>query len=344
MKKRLNLIFGAAISLLFIFLAFRQTHIADIVDAIKKSLGPYLLLLLFFVLFSAYLRAIRWKYFLLPLKNVRSSNLLSALMIGYGANVILPAHLGEVMRAFILGRKEKISVSSVLATIFVERIIDVLTFLFLLIFLLLFYDFPHWVKESALILLTIAVFISGFLVFIAQKTSTALNFLNFFLKPLPDSIKNKLNQIVLTFVSGLRALKKKSHYFIIFFLSIAIWIGYVMGFASGILSFHLKLPWIAPLVLMVLTTISIVVPSSPGYIGTYHYLCQLGLSFFGVDKNEALAVAIIMHAFNTLPFLIIGIYYSWREGFNLIKFSKSSEVNPPAIPAEIMEKNYANEK
>ncbi len=328
MKKHLKFIIGILISAVFITLAFRQVRISDVIDSISKASFNYILLLLFFVIFSAYVRAVRWYYFLLPIKKTDINSLFSSLLIGYGANVILPAHLGEIIRAYVLGRKKNIPVSSTLATILVERIIDILTFLFLLIFLLLIYDFPIWVKEGAIILFILTIFLIIFIVFLRLKTDLMEKLLNFILKPAPKTFKERINRIIITFAKGFTGLKKKSHYFIIFLLSVVIWSGYVFGFAVGLKAFNLHLPWIAPIVLMVITTISIVVPSSPGYIGTYHYLCQLGLGFFGVPKSEALAFAIVLHAFNTIPFLILGLFSAWREGFNLFKFSKSqSEVN-----------------
>ena len=323
MKKKVNIIIGITISIIFLVLAFYQVRIADIINSIKEASLAYLLAVLFFVLFSAYLRALRWYYFLLPLKKIDTQSLFSSLMIGYGANVILPAHLGEIVRAFVLGRKKKFPVSSILATVLVERVIDVLTFLFLLIFLLLIYDFPIWVKEGALVLFVLSLILIIIIIFVRVRTSATLNLINIILKPAPAKIREKINRLIETFAAGFTGLKKKSHYLITFLLSIAIWLGYIFGFAFGLKAFHFHLPWVAPVVLMVITTISIVVPSSPGYIGTYHWLCQLSLGFFGVHKSEALGFALVLHALNTLPFLIIGLIFAWREGVNIFQFGKN---------------------
>ncbi|NOY60601.1 MAG: flippase-like domain-containing protein [Calditrichaeota bacterium] len=327
MKKKLHFIVGIAISTVFIILAFYQVRLSELVDSIKTASISYVLIVLFFVIFSAYLRALRWYYFLLPQKKIDINSLFSSLLIGYGANVILPAHLGEIVRAFVLGKKKKLAVSSTLATILVERVIDILTFLFLLIFLLLIYDFPKWVKESAIALFVVALLLIVMIIFIRIKTNATIKLINHLLKPAPLKFREKINHLIETFAAGFVGLNKKSHYVVTFLLSIAIWLGYVFGFAFGLKAFHLHLPWIAPLVLMVITTISIVVPSSPGYIGTYHWLCQLALGFFGVGKSEALGFALVIHALNTLPFLILGLICAWKEGVNIFQFSR----NRPAL-------------
>ena len=71
------------------------------------------------------------------------------------------------------------------------------------------------------------------------------------------------------------------------------------------------------LVLLVMTTISILVPSSPGYVGTYHYLCQLALGLFLVPKGPALSYAVIVHGINILPVLVLGLIILSLEGLSI---------------------------
>ena len=101
-------------------------------------------------------------------------------------------------------------------------------------------------------------------------------------------------------------------------LSAAIWGCYGMVYYLNIVAFHLDqtyyVPWYATLVILVVTTISIVVPSSPGYVGTFHYLCQLSLVMFGVNAGIALSYATVVHAVNVLPVTIIGLVMANIEG------------------------------
>jgi uncharacterized membrane protein YbhN (UPF0104 family) len=74
-------------------------------------------------------------------------------------------------------------------------------------------------------------------------------------------------------------------------------------------------------VVLVITTISIVVPSSPGYVGTYHYLAVLSLSLFAVDKSTALSFAVVAHATAVLTVTVVGMACAWKEGVSLSTMS-----------------------
>ena len=86
------------------------------------------------------------------------------------------------------------------------------------------------------------------------------------------------------------------------------------------------------LVVLIITTISIVVPSSPGYIGTYHWLCQFSLELFAVPRALGLSYAIILHAVNFFPVFIVGIILAWKEGISFTK-SKNDALN---VKAEVI--------
>jgi hypothetical protein len=64
----------------------------------------------------------------------------------------------------------------------------------------------------------------------------------------------------------------------------------------------------------VFTTISVVIPSTPGYVGTFHYLCQVALVMFGVPSSEALSFAVIAHIVGVAPVAVLGLICAHFEG------------------------------
>ena len=79
-----------------------------------------------------------------------------------------------------------------------------------------------------------------------------------------------------------------------------------------------------PVILLVITTIGVVVPSSPGYVGTYHYLCQISLAMFGVLSGPALSFAAVVHGINFLPVLVAGLILAYLEGVKISKIKDPS--------------------
>lgn len=120
---------GIGISVLFLFLAFRKVNLHELKKALESANYIYLIPAILLTILSLWIRAFRWQYILQPVREIRVSSLFSATMIGFMANNLLPVRLGEFVRAYTIGEKERISKSSSLATIVVERIFDGITIL-----------------------------------------------------------------------------------------------------------------------------------------------------------------------------------------------------------------------
>ncbi|HEY4613760.1 MAG TPA: lysylphosphatidylglycerol synthase transmembrane domain-containing protein, partial [Bacteroidota bacterium] len=114
----------------FLYLAFRNANLEKLWDSLKNANLWWIALLFPLGLFSHWLRALRWKYIIAPIKpNASLRNLFSAVMIGYMVNNVIP-RAGELVRPYVAGKLEHISKSSALGTVVLERILDTVTFLF----------------------------------------------------------------------------------------------------------------------------------------------------------------------------------------------------------------------
>ena len=325
-KKSLKIIIGILISILFMYLAFRKVDFNKMLTAIQDINLIYVLLIIVVVFLNNVIRALRWRLLLYPIKKVDPVSCFTSLQIGYTANTILPAHLGEFIRAYLIGKKNNIPSSAVFATIVTERIIDIISLLFFMVLTLLIYPFPDWVRSSGYIMFAGTVVLILFLFLLKIKPEKTLNVTGVFLKFFPEPFKNKILTLLSTFLDGFVGMKNWQHYLGTILLSIAIWIFYGLFFLFGLLAFNLHLSWIAPVVLIVTTTIAIVVPSSPGYVGTFHWICQITLGLFGISKSLGLAFALVIHGVNTIPFFIFGLFLAWREGIQISKINKSYDI------------------
>jgi len=314
---------GLLISALFLYLAFRRVDFGLMWDALKKANYWYLPPAIFILFFSHYLRVLRWRYLLDPIKRLDTSSLFSSLIIGYGANTVTPAHLGEFLRAYVLSKKREISMGSTFATIVIERMIDVFTLLLLMCLVIFVHPFPDWVVKSGYVMFAATLGLFLLLIFLKRSSSTAEAFLRVLLKPLPERYENTIKGMTDRFLSGIVPLKRWHDYVTVTILSAAIWACYGLAFYFGLEAFDFirtyHLAWYASLVLLVITTISVVVPSSPGYVGTFHFLCQISLAMFGVPASPALSFAVAIHAVNFLPVLAAAILLASYEGIRIYK-------------------------
>ncbi len=332
LKRHLRWMIGIPISLLFIYLAFRKVEIDAMWEALKQADYLYLPPILAVLFLSHYLRALRWRYLLDPLRRVDTRSLFSSLLIGYMANAFTPAHLGEFLRAFFLSRKRSLPMGSVFATIVVERVIDMFSLLALMPAAIFLYPFPDWVTRSGYIMLALTVGMMAFLVLLRVATASTLNLLGFILKPLPNRFTVRLLEAAERFIAGVQPLRRRQDYGAVAGLSVLIWGCYGVVFHLALVAFDFnrlyQLPWSASLILLVITTIAVVVPSSPGYVGTYHYLCQLSLALYQVPAGPALSFAAVAHAVNFVPVLIVGLLLAHFEGIKLSRIG--AERSEPA--------------
>lgn len=133
-KSHIQLLVGTLISLVFLYFALKGVNIRELLQAMKSFNWLWALPFLAVTIFTMWLRAWRWHYFLKPSVNLTTKQLFGPMMAGFALNGLLPARIGEFARAYILGKKYQLPFTKVFATIVVERIFDTLTLLVLLTF------------------------------------------------------------------------------------------------------------------------------------------------------------------------------------------------------------------
>jgi len=152
--------------------------------------------------------------------------------------------------------------------------------------------------------------------------------MNLLFKPLNKGFRERLGRGIRSFVVGIVPLRSGWDYLVVAVLSVVIWACYgvilhlILHAFDFVSVYHL--PWSTSLIILVITTIGIVIPSSPGYVGTYHWLCQVSLAMFGVPAGPALSFAILTHGVNFLPVLIAGLILAYYEGVEIFRLQDKS--------------------
>jgi hypothetical protein len=236
--------------------------------------------------------------------------------------------------------------SSTLATIVIERIIDVFTLLLLMCLVIFIHPFPDWVVKSGYIMFAVTLGLFLLLVFLKRSGSKAESLLHILFKPLPERYEPRIKGMIGRFLSGVVPLRRWHDYVTVTVLSAAIWACYGLGFYIGLEAFDFiktyHLAWYTSLVLLVIATISVAVPSSPGYVGTFHFLCQISLAMFGVPASPALSFAVAIHAVNLVPVLVLAILLASYEGIRI--FEPDVEATEELKPQTEIDKNFRQDE
>ena len=320
---------GIGISLFFLVLLFRKIDFAQLLSTLKSLDWRYLLAAIFVTFVSYSLRAVRWHYLVLPLKKAAPRNLLAATIICYMANNLLPARLGEFIRAYLLAEKENLEASSVFATLVLDRLFDGFSVLIILLVTFFTVKLPPGMEnvQRGLVTggyVTFALYVTViiFLVFLKRRTATTLSFTSKILKPFPAKVSGKVIPVLGSFISGIRLTSNPKELFALVFSSALIWGTAVWPVDLLLKAFRIDLPLAASMFILVFLVFAVMVPASPGYIGTYHAACMYGLMAFNVPKELALSVAIVMHSISFFPVIIIGFLFLWKDGISFSSLGK----------------------
>jgi uncharacterized protein (TIRG00374 family) len=310
---------GIIFSSFFLYLAFKDVDFDILFESFKTTNYFLFLFSVLFLFVSFWIRAWRWRYLMIPVKDTTIKKLFAPMMIGYMANSILPLRIGELVRAYAVGRQEDISNSASFATIVVERILDMISMLVVLGIVLIFYPFPDWVKKGGYLVLILNLIVMVFIIFAINKTDMLLKFISKITLFVPQKVSQSFQSMVQSFVDGLMVLKKAEHYLIIIFFSFLLWITYIAMIFPAFLAYGFELPFVAYLVILVMVNFALLIPSAPGQLGPTQYAFVLGLGLFNVQESLALSCSLILHIVQIVSIMIVGLYYFNKANF---KFSE----------------------
>ncbi len=298
---------GIGISVIFLYFALKNIEVEKVLKAFREINYIYLFPVVFFGILTYVVRAWRWRYFFRHIKPIPFSSLFSATMIGFMANNILPARIGEIVRAYCIGKKENISKSMSFATIVLERIFDGFSLLFLFIITLIFCPFPEEVKKIGYLFAAVYLAAAGILISIRVWRQQTIKIVNLLCSRLPESARTAITEHTHSFISGLDVLKNGWDVFLISLYSIILWTISAISFYFMLQGCHLQLSFLAALFVLIVVAIGIAIPAAPGSVGTFQYFAMLGLAVFGKDKNTGLTFSIVVHIIH----MVIPIFIGW---------------------------------
>ncbi|HZU05322.1 MAG TPA: lysylphosphatidylglycerol synthase transmembrane domain-containing protein [Chloroflexota bacterium] len=317
-KKRVWL--GVAVSLLCLYLLFRALDPAALGTALRQVNPLYILPALAIYFGGVWLRAWRWRLLLRPAlpaelrAQVRSGHLFRVLIIGFTVNNLLPARLGELARAYLLWRSNRVEPGATLATIVLERVLDGLTLCAFAGFTALLVPFPAQLQRAAWA--TAAVFlvaVLGLVVFFLWP-APFLGLARRLLRLLPPRFAQLGEHLLLTFVEGLAVLRQGRALAGVLALSVLAWLAEATMYLVIMFGFPFPARPAAALLGAAAANIGTMIPSSPGYVGTFDLPLQIVLTeVFGVALAPATSYTLVLHAALVVPVVLLGVFFLWRD-------------------------------
>ena len=288
----------------FVWWVFRDIDFGQVGAAIARANWVLLLGLSVPSYFLVvYLRALRWRHLTDPIQPIDTASLFRAVSIGFMANNIFPLRMGEVIRAWYLGRETGAPAAALFGTVILERVVDTVTVIALASLVLAFRGAggEGALATGALLLIPVALAPLIALVCLRLAPGKVIAVAAWVLRPFPARISTYVEGALGRFSEGLGALSGGIHLFWIAFHSLSIWlVASTIPMLAGIWSLGIDLgsavdtiviAWIT----LAATGMAVAIPSAPGFFGTYHAACRLALEPFGVDASTAVALGTLVH-------------------------------------------------
>lgn len=318
-----------ALSLLFLYLAFRGTDFRKILEAFADANYAWLFLGFLVMISSHGVRAWRWRYLLEPVKpNIPLRNLFSGVMIGYFLNNVLP-RAGEIARPYAIRRLESVSVSAALGTVVVERILDTIVFLSLVFTIPLVYRGPllesfPWLQQAGIILALIMLPLLALPILLMMRRDWTDRLVRLLTRMLPARTGKRAASITHSFLDGFEFLTRPSTAVRTLVMTLAIWGLYMLSMYISFFAFGLgRLGLNAAFVTLAISSIGVAMPT-PGGTGTYHaFTSQTLTQLFAVESAVALSFATATHAINFIGVSIIGLYFLLKDQMSLSEAVKA---------------------
>ena len=317
---------GIAISLGLLAYLFSMIDFARLWETIK-AVNPYYTAAAGLINLAGFgVRAVRWRYLMEPVKKrVPLGSLFSATMIGFMANNVLPARLGEFVRAYVIGRREDVPKSSAFATVVVERLFDTMSVLLLLIITLVYMPvdisgagMAGTLRKAGAASLAAYIVMIAVIAFFVYRPEALGRLARAVTGRFSAKWAGKAGTLADRFINGLSVVKDPRLLVMILFYSAVLWGMLILPGWLFFKAFGLDNLGAYPAVfLLVAACFSVALPSTPGFVGTFHAGATGALVLLGVEPGVALGYAILLHAISFIPVTLIGLAYLYRENLTL---------------------------
>jgi glycosyltransferase 2 family protein len=320
-KQKIKIVIGILFSIAAIIIIVLLVDMREVWENLKKLSLPVVATVLSLYMINMLLRTLRWKLIIAQKTDIKFNLVFKALIYGYTLNQLLPLKMGEIGRAEYLTRQSGESRSFLLGTIVVERIMD-------MFIILMFFGFSVLFSETVLNNLTsnlfsviffIAAFLGGLFLFFNLGIVKKLT------KRLPLKAEKFVDHVIDNLIQSVSLFSSYTKVIIILLLSLLVWGLTCFSFYLIIKDLNISVPFYAYFFIVSAGTMGMIIPATSANIGVYHAVAMGALMIFMVTKTQALAFAIIAHAFDFFPAVLLGTGLFIHGRFDSLKSFQNIE-------------------
>ncbi len=282
---------GIGVSLVAIWILIGSVDVPKVVDVLRRASPAWIVVMLATTLVDIGARGARWQTLLAPIAAVPYRRVLGYTYLGYLANNILPARLGELVRSHALGEGEGISRTTVLGTVVVERIVDTVMVVTIAALSVLVLSVRGVITSAVLLgLAFVTLLVVALGLGMAAHRLPGADRVAAFLERWP-----RIVELGRRLRDGLRVAGRPRTLAAAIALSAVAWGASITTFLAGGQAVGIELSLAQGALIATGVALATIVPSGPGFVGTFELTAAAIATTFGFDQNEAVAMALLVH-------------------------------------------------
>lgn len=327
-------VLGMAVTVFLLWWVLRGVDFGEVLRNISRGNFWLLGASVFVGTFGFFIRALRWKVLLTPVrKDTGLRSRFAGVSIGFMANNVLPARIGEFARAYAFSRMEPVSATAAFGTLVVERFMDGVVLLLFLVLPVLTPGFPAtdaMAEGGGVAMLRAAgglvVGILAFLVLMAAFPRHFLILAERLALVLPHDLRTKVIAGLESLLRSIAIMRDPRLLLAGFAWSFFFWTWHGLSFWLGMLAFGIDTGFVSAIFTEAVVGFGVAIPSAPGFFGTFHAAAEFALTtVYGIPEAQSLAFAFAYHFGGWIPITVIGLWYAWKLGLSLGEIGHADE-------------------
>lgn len=350
---RRNWLMAAVVAILITL--FLRADLREIVHTFINVSWGWVSLAILANLASIMLKVVSWKVIIdtgLDGVHTRWRDLTSALMIGFLVNLVIPARMGELARAYVVKRRqsiegEQIASSTVLGTIVLERVFDGVAMAMIVIYGVTRMNLPTWADRGAIVLMVVSLCFAAMLIVLEstrERLQARVEAANGDAQHRSWRRRQffRLRAVIARFSDGQRVLRSPGRVALICGTTAASWISQLLAVYFSLFAFHIGLAgMLGALLLLILINIAGALPATPGNVGIFQLATVIPLTVtYDISSSSALAFSIGLQIIEGSIGAGFGSIFLVREGLSFGQVRRESinelrEAEPGIAPEDV---------
>jgi uncharacterized protein (TIRG00374 family) len=240
--------------------------------------------------------------------------------------VLLPALTGQAARVLLFSKKGNFTKTYAFSTIFLEVVLDGAGLISLMLISSTVFVFPEQYRF-------VSYFIAGATLFVLVLFYSSLHFQEKMESFCYNWIRRRSARVFLivrrflrSFNEGISVMKSTDKLFVVSIHTFLAWAAHIAAIYFLFFMFNFDLPVWAAVVVIIINYLALMIPITPGNIGSFQLAVVASLNIFSVPKTEAVLFSVLLYVVDMLPMIVLSGFFLFKEHFSIFEFSEDDEL------------------